>query len=715
MNKEQFPTAAETILESTYMDDSMTSTQDEQSGIELYHQLSKLWEKAGMHARKWISNSEKVLEEIPVEDRASEIDLTTGDLPSVKTLGVLWKAKEDVFTYKSQQLAENNEVLTKRSFLKKIATLFDPLGLLSPYTIRAKILMQELWTTGIDWDDQLMIDQVKQATKWFKELENLPSIQVPRCIQPALGDLVTMSLHTFTDASADAYGAVVYSRCEYKSGNIAIRIVASKSRVAPLKATSIPRLELMGAVLGLRLSLSISKVYKIDTRDLKFWSDSMNVLWWIQRPSRTFKPFVANRIGEIHSYSDPVQWRHVPTKENPADFVTRGLTVEELANKEMWWEGPSFLRKKAPEWPKSQISLDDAVNKEVKIKSLVNDHGQVRAMVTIKEDTPLRIEPIRFSSWLRLTRVQAWIYRFLDNCRLPKAKRTPGELTSEEITDAEVYIIKKAQRESFKEEYLALSEDKELPRHSKLLALKPTLDEDGLLRSDGRLVNADYLPYDTRFPIILPRKNWVTKLIVKDHHEKGNHRLGTNQTLSSLSTRFWIMQAREEIRDWERECYGCRRYKVVPAKQIMAPLPKIRLKLPLRAFARVAVDYVGPFVTIQGRSTRRAKRYLCLFTCLTSRAVHLEIAYSMDTDAFLNAFYRMVNRRGLPVEVLSDNGSNFIGGERELRELVEQLDKEKIERSAANKGNSLLKYGQVCKQGQIRNFDTFISKTKAEE
>ncbi|KAK3708823.1 hypothetical protein QZH41_007175 [Actinostola sp. cb2023] len=262
-------------------------------------------------------------------------------------------------------------------------------------------------------------------------------------------------------------------------------------------------------VLGLRLSLSISKVYKIDARDLKFWSDSMDALWWIQRPSRTFKPFVANRIGEIHSYSDPVQWRHVPTKENPADFVTRGLTVEELANKEMWWEGPSFLRKKAPEWPKSQISLDDAVNKEVKIKSLVNDHGQVRAMVTIKEDTPWRIEPIRFSSWLRLTRVQAWIYRFLDNCRLPKAKRTPGELTSEEITDAEVYIIKKAQRESFKEEYLALSEDKELPKHSKLLALKPTLDEDGLLRSDGRLVNADYLPYDTRFPIILPRKNWV--------------------------------------------------------------------------------------------------------------------------------------------------------------------------------------------------------------
>ena len=231
-----------------------------------------------------------------------------------------------------------------------------------------------------------------------------------------------------------------------------------------------------------------------------------------------------------------------------------------------------------------------------------------------------------------------------------------------------------------------MSKAKELPRHSKLLALKPKLDEEGLIRSDGRLVNAEYLPYDTRFPIILPRKNWVTKLIVKAHHEKGNHRLGTNQTLSSLSTRFWIMQGREEIREYERECYGCRRSKVMPAKQIMAPLPKIRLKLPLRAFGRVAVDYAGPFTTIQGRGKQRAKRYLCLFTCLLSRAVHLEIAYSMDTDAFLNAFYRMVNRRGLPVEVLSDTGSNFISGERELRELVEQLDQEKIKKSAANKG-----------------------------
>jgi len=214
----------------------------------------------------------------------------------------------------------------------------------------------------------------------------------------------------------------------------------------------------------------------------------------------------------------------------------------------------------------------------------------------------------------------------------------------------------------------------------------PILDEDGLLRSDGRLRYADYLPFDARYPVILPRKSWVTRLIVKSYHERSNHAVGTNHTLSLLSARFWIMEGREEIRDCERECCECRKRQAKAAKQIMAPPPKIRLKLPLRAFTRTAVDFTGPFVTIQGRGKRRAKRYLCLFTCLTSRAIHLEMAYGLDTDSFLKEFYHMANPRGLPEEMISENGTNFIGAVRELKELIEQLDQDKIEKSAANKG-----------------------------
>ena len=162
--------------------------------------------------------------------------------------------------------------------------------------------------------------------------------------------------------------------------------------------------------------------------------------------------------------------------------------------------------------------------------------------------------------------------------------------------------------------------------------------------------------------------------------------MGTNHTLASISERFWVMRAREEIREVERECNLCIRRKAKAATQVMAPLPRCRLALPLQAFSRTAVDYAGPFEAIQGRGRKRAKRYLCLFTCMASRAVHLEMAFALDTDSFLNAFYRMTSRRGKPIEVLSDNGTNFVGGERELRELVLSLDKSKITKSTADKG-----------------------------
>lgn len=221
-----------------------------------------------------------------------------------------------------------------------------------------------------------------------------------------------------------------------------------------------------------------------------------------------------------------------------------------------------------------------------------------------------------------------------------------------------MHFIRLSQQEEFQGEICTLKSGRELPGGSKLLPLKPTLDEEGILRCDGRLSYADCLPWKTRHPIILPRSHRITKLIIKDSHEKNQHG-GTNQVLAQLSSRYWIVSAREAIREWEKECKLCRRRKVTPAKQIMAPLPELRTRKSLRAFSQTSVDFGGPFYTKQGRGKTRQKRYLCLFTCLATRAVHLEVAYSLDTDSFLNAFFRMALRHGLPRDVLSDNGTNF--------------------------------------------------------
>ena len=308
----------------------------------------------------------------------------------------------------------------------------------------------------------------------------------------------SMTIHTFVDASQEAYGAVVYALAVYKSGQISVRLIASKTKVAPLLATIIPRLEVMTAVLGLRLTVSVVKVLNIDIKSVILWSDSINLLWWIRRQIRKWYP------GIYGSTSVEV----CPNKAEPKD---------------------------------------------------------------------------------------------------------------------------------------------------------PRIDEEGLLRCGGRLSNADYLSYDTQHPIILAKKCWVTKLIVKTFHERRNHVSGTNQILADLATRYWLVAAREEIRDWEKECSWSRRQKSDVATQIMAPLPSVRVKQPLRAFSRVAVDFAGPFLTKQGRGRVQRKKYLCLFTCLLSRAVHFEVAYGMDTDSFLNAFNRMINRRGVPLEIICRQRASWIG------------------------------------------------------
>ena len=290
----QYPRAAETVLKSTYMDDSMDSVKSDQEGIKLYHELMALWGKAGMHARKWLSNSEKVLQNIKPENRARMIDLSNDEIPSVKTLGILWIAKEDVFSFSSKQPVDNMQ-FTKRSFLSKIATLFDPLGFLCPFIMKAKVLMQEIWTSGTDWDEPLETHIHDQASKWFAESTHLSNIKIPRCLREISDEVeVEKKLHVFVDASQKAYAAVVYQRSVYQNGNISVAFVASKSKVAPLNAVSIPRLELMGAMLGLSLALSVGQGIDVGISGMKLWSDSMNVLYWIKKPSRSLKPFVAN-------------------------------------------------------------------------------------------------------------------------------------------------------------------------------------------------------------------------------------------------------------------------------------------------------------------------------------------------------------------------------------------------------------------------------------
>ena len=232
--------------------------------------------------------------------------------------------------------------ITKRNVLKKIAIVFDPRSPVSPFIVQAKIMLQELWNHGYDWDEEVQDEVANRIQLWFLQLSSLANFKIPRCLQDQR-PVKSKEVVSFVDASQQAYGALSYLRIEYENGTATSRLIASKSKVAPLTPMAVPRVELMGAIIGLRLTQSVSRTRGLPITAATLYSDCTDVLWWIRGRGRDFRPFVANRIGEIQISTEPAQWQHVSTDENPADLCSRGMSPVELADSRLWWNGPECL------------------------------------------------------------------------------------------------------------------------------------------------------------------------------------------------------------------------------------------------------------------------------------------------------------------------------------------------------------------------------------
>ena len=673
----EHPEVAELILNSIYMDDAIDSFESPDAAIKIRDELTEVLKQAGMHIRRWCSNSLDVLDGVPAEDVAVGVNLSEFELPSVKTLGVKWDALQDIFTFSTRE--DSDSPKTKRQILSKVATTYDPLQFLAPLVIRGKMLLQEAWLAGIDWDEELPSDLMKSAQKWYLELGKVDQISIPRGIRNRpMEEVAEMAMHVFSDASKGAYAAAAYLRCLYNDGTVEIGLVAAKAKVAPLRAISIPRLELMGAVLGVRLLKKITKILPLS-ESCTFWTDSTDVVHWVKGQSRRYKPFVANRVSEIHATTLPCQWRHVPGKLNPADDASRGLNVDQMMSYHRWFQGPGFLRESEETWPKTEVKveveLSDEVRKEETVKTITN-------MGCSTETQQPWIDVNRFSCWYKLRRVVSRVLQFVKllQKKIPRRKSIAVFISPAELWEAECVILRQAQQGSF-ETTLSDLRRGEMTRKSSVRGLAPMIGPEGLLRVGGRLQFSS-LPFDARHPIMLPKNHHVTTLIIRECHLEGYHVRGVNGVLAELRVKYWPIDGREAVKRLERNCIVCKKRKRKLCQQAMAPLPRWRTEVPLRAFAFCGLDYGGPFVVKLTRRCR-AKRYLCLFTCLSSRAVHLEVAYGLDTASFLNALSRMIARRGNPEEIVSDNGSNFIGGEREIRELLEAIDQDEVSEKLA--------------------------------
>ena len=258
-------------------------------------------------------------------------------------------------------------------------------------------------------------------------------------------------------------------------------------------------------------------------------------------------------------------------------------------------------------------------------------------------------------------------------------------LTAKEREDTLKNLIKDSQRERFSKEIKELEQGNQVPARSKIVKLNPFLDSEGLLRCKTRLESAP-IPTSTANPILLPKDHALTALIIKNEHEKTKHAYGTDYTLSEIRRNFWIPSGRQQVKKFLKTCRQCKINFGTPRMPKMAPLPIIRTEGSQLPFANASVDFSGAYFTVQGRGKTRAKRYLCLFVCNETRAVHLELAYNMETDGFLMALNNFTARRGRIKTLTCDNGTNFRGADRELRELIQQMSEEEIQAYASKNG-----------------------------
>lgn len=647
-----YPNAARVLEEDTYMDDIVTGVSSVGKAVQLREELTQLLMAGGFPLRKWGSSHPEVLESLPAEHVEKYQEFDSGET-GIKVLGLCWIPDSDCFGYQVRPFQGEN---TKRSVLSLIAKLYDPVGFLQPVIIIAKIMIQKLWLAKVQWDDPLPPEIAAEWSRFGEMLPQLADVRIPRYMGTEEG---LIRLVGFCDASESAYAAVVYVQVSQADGTFTAHVLTAKSRVAPLKKQSIPRLELLGALLLSRLVRAVKEnMGCAKFASIHLFCDSTVALAWIATPPHNLKTYVAHRVLEIQENTQDDVWNHCTTDLNPADCASRGVMPDSMAQHPQWWNGPDFLSKDVCDWPTGRPDIPTDI-----------PEFKVPVMVSVVEppaenDLFLLIE--KSSNLLRLKRIVAYVLRYVDRFKKPKELRI-GPLTSQELKIAMQACLKITQAHEFPQELKNNFSSK------RVIKLSPFLDEEGMLRVGGRLSRSS-LPERSKHPILLSKTCNLARLICDFYHTDLLH-AGLLVTMTEIQRTYWIISLRSLVKKRIRECVSCFRVNMKPGEVYMADLPPYRVTAS-RVFNNVGTDFAGPLMvkTSTLRSAKKVKAYICLFICMATTACHLELVSDLSTDAFLAAFTRFVSRRGLPTDVFSDCGRNYIGAEGRLVEIQKFLE-----------------------------------------
>lgn len=660
------PDVRNAITRDFYVDDYLGGSNSVQDAIKLCKGVSSVLASANFILRKWHSNNNDILKAITSNTEPSK-SLNLDSSASSKTLGIYWLCNLDLLSFQIDINFSNK--VTKRHILSIISQIFDPLGLIGPCIIQAKVIMQKLWLDKSSWDEVVSQDILQLWQSFANTLPLLNSLKIPRWV--LCENVRRIEIHTFTDASEIAYGACVYVRAENGLGQFHTNLLTSKNKIAPIKTQTMPRLELCAALLGARLCSKVVKSLTIHIDSQHFWCDSTIALGWISSTQGQLPPFVRNRVGEIQELTQGYEWCYVPSLDNPADLVSRGVTTDKISEASIWWHGPPFLNFAPEMWPKhpslnTQIQKDTQITTIHEYKTLHNLHNKNQTNIYTISDLIHKC-----SSHTKLQRAVAYILRFIYNCR--HTFKNIGALSTAELKAASTLIISIAQKEMFPEEYELIKSCQTLPSKNRLASLTPFLDNRDIIRVGGRLDNSPY-SYEIKHPILMHGKHHLTGIIFRMHHLNLLH-AGPQLLLANIQQHYWVLGGRNLSKKIVKQCVKCCRFKAETVQPIMGQLPVTRTNLEF-PFLHTGVDYAGPLLIAdrKGRGCKLVKAYICIFVCLAVKAVHLELVSDLTKEAYIAALNRFVARRGKPQIIMSDNGTTFIGASNEIAKIVSDFN-----------------------------------------
>lgn len=725
----QFPIGSNLALNDLYYDDLLSGAPSEDQLLIAYTQVFELLKTGGFELSKWATNSQRLAAVI------SESSCSESELPiDSGVLGMRWQTTTDTLRLKlANEFHIADEQLTKRKVISATAQIFDPSGLVLPVIVIGKILQQDIWRSGVGWDDPLPTHIIEKWHAYQQAITQIHQITIPRWLRTDPSDGI--QLHVFTDASEQAMGAVAYFRVTTGQNTVTVNLITSRSRIAPVKRVTIPRLELMAALIGAELSQFIRQTFQLPNIETFFWTDSTIVVHWLRKDPSVCKPYVANRIIAIREAGENGIWRHVQGTDNPADLLTRGIGAKELLNASLWWNGPIWLADMMKEWPLScvttlapelqaMIDVEDKVLIQNTIETHRSKSGRFVGVVVNKAVIPLSVidkdgtqTPItsRRSELSSLLRVTSYVFRFGYNALKCVKRRkflnepyataqsvnkcdrsTVPAVTNVERQKSLRYWISDAQNTYYSREINALRNEKQLPRDSSLVKLVPIVDCNGFLRVGGRLANA-HVREETKHQFILPPQARISQLIIRDAHFATIHG-GPQLMLAHLRRSYWITRARQVVKSIVHNCAICVRYDQARNEQLMGNLPADRVTQ-AECFLRTGLDFAGPFNIRKQRGrtphidrcTKQPvittlKAWVVIFICLSTRAVHIDVLLGLTIEEFLSAFERFTMRKGRCVKLISDNGTTFVGADKELARVLQSWSKILPEQNLARFG-----------------------------